>query len=198
MMKETKMIDANAKKFFDDLDAIRLPQTGVGGGVAAYEVPLVFPVRKPKRTEFFKTHTDPNMRLPTTVFIDRDDRDTVFYVPPAMRGALLGEAKSVLLLPTITTQNVVMIWPITLPLDDGRRNDWLETAREAADLGRTDWVRMPADMALGAYRVYRAEGALPEPQWPDMPLNDMLAIAFKDRIIDRDDHPIVRRLRGLI
>ena len=84
-----------------------------------------------------------------------------------------------------------------LPLDDGRRNDWHATAREAAELAKGGWVRVAADMSLGAYRIFKAEGQLVDPAWPDQSLNDLLRLGFRDRVIDSDAHPIVRRLRGL-
>ena len=114
-----------------------------------------------------------------------------------MRDALVGEIKPVLLVTAITRQSTVFIWPLALPSEGGRRNDWHETAREAAELAKKAWVRLSADMSLGAYRIYRAEGALSDPTWPEKSLNELLEIAFKDRIIDREDHPVVRRLRGL-
>jgi hypothetical protein len=52
-------------------------------------------------------------------------------------------------------------------------------------------------MGLGGYRIYQAEGALTEPEWPDRTLNEILEIAFRDRIVDSEHHPVVRRLRGL-
>jgi hypothetical protein len=73
----------------------------------------------------------------------------------------------------------------------------METAREAAELAKTKWVRVRADMSLGGYRIYQAEGELSGPEWPDKPLTEILRIAFRDRIVDSEDHPVVRRLRGL-
>jgi hypothetical protein len=57
---------------------------------------------------------------------------------------------------------------------------------------------MAADMSLGAYRIYTAEGQLSDPVWPDKMLAQLLEIAFKDRVIEREDHPVVKRLRGLL
>jgi hypothetical protein len=37
---------------------------------------------------------------------------------------------------------------------------------------------------------------LSEPVWPDKPLTEIMAIAFRDRIVDSEDHPVVGRLRG--
>jgi hypothetical protein len=52
-------------------------------------------------------------------------------------------------------------------------------------------------MGLGGYRIYYAQGELSEPEWPDKPLAEILQIAFRDRIVDSENHPVVRRLRGL-
>ena len=89
------------------------------------------------------------------------------------------------------------MWPVALPDEGGRRNAWAETAREACELAKTAWVRLAADMSLGAYRIYEAEGQLSGPVWPDKPFPELLKLAFKDRIIDSGDHPVVKRLRGL-
>jgi hypothetical protein len=50
---------------------------------------------------------------------------------------------------------------------------------------------------LGAYRVFAAEGELPDPAWPGKPLRELVEIAFRDRVIADPEHPVVRRLRGL-
>ena len=62
---------------------------------------------------------------------------------------------------------------------------------------KSSWVRLAADMSLGAYRIYEAEGQLSAPVWPDKSLPELLKLGFKDRIIDSAEHPVVKRLRGL-
>jgi len=60
------------------------------------------------------------------------------------------------------------------------------------------WVRVASDMSVGAYQAYEATGDLPEPEWPEHSFEEIVTIAFKGKIIDSSDHPIVRRLRGEI
>ena len=116
---------------------------------------------------------------------------------PELRAELAGESKPVLLVTAISREAVVILWPVPLPDESGRRNAWAETAREACELAKSAWVRLAADMSLGAYRIYEAEGQLSEPIWPEKTLPELLKLAFKDRIIDSADHPVIRRLRGL-
>jgi hypothetical protein len=182
--------------FFKDLTLLRLSHDDSSGGGGTREILSHVPTRKPNKYDFVRVHPDPEMSLTTAVFEDKEERET-FFVAPSMRDTLWGEIKPVLLSTFITRQGVVGIWPLALPADGGRRCEWHETARDAAELAKKTWVRLAADMSLGAYRIYQAEGALSEPTWPDRSLNELLEIAFRDRIIDREDHPIVRRLRGL-
>jgi hypothetical protein len=73
----------------------------------------------------------------------------------------------------------------------------MDTAHEAMRLAREHWMRLMPDMGLGAYRIFRAEGQLSDPIWPDKPFETLLEIAFKGCVIDSPDHPVMRRLRGL-
>jgi hypothetical protein len=140
------------KKLFHDLAALRLDTANAS---AAVEILTHVPVRKPNRHEFFRVH--PDYVLDTTVFTDQEERET-YLVAPGMRAALVGEARPVILVPAISRQNALFIWPVALPGEDGRRNTWTETAQEAMRLAQEHWVRLAADMGLGAYRIYRAEG----------------------------------------
>jgi hypothetical protein len=53
-------------------------------------------------------------------------------------------------------------------------------------------------MALSGYRVFSATGNLGEPEWPNTPFNELLDIAFKDRVIASEDHPVFNKLLGRI
>jgi hypothetical protein len=58
------------------------------------------------------------------------------------------------------------------------------------------WVRVTANLSLGAYEVFEATGQLGEQSWPSTPFGELLRIAFRDRFISSLDHPVLRRLRG--
>ena len=60
------------------------------------------------------------------------------------------------------------------------------------------WVRVTSNMSLGAYEIFEASGDLPEPVWPDFSFQEILRIAFRDRILDRADHPFVQPLQGIV
>jgi hypothetical protein len=65
--------------------------------------------------------------------------------------------------------------------------------------GKKGWVRMSANMSAGFYDVYTAVGNIPHPVWPeDMTFDDILKIAFKDRVVKDKDHPVVKKLLGAI
>ena len=63
-------------------------------------------------------------------------------------------------------------------------------------MAQKDWIRISANMSLGAYEVYQATGALSGPEWPDLEFSKILEIAFKGRYITTLDHTALRRLRG--
>jgi hypothetical protein len=153
------------------------------------------PVRKPTRQEFVQVHPDALYHLSTLVLELKEDRD-IYLVAPSMRDDLLSEAFPVTLFTTINRQRVLTLWPCRLPGPEGRSNPWHQSALEAAAYATKAWVRVEADMSLGAYGLYEAAGELPAPEWPDMTLAEILKIAFRDKYIDNPDHPVVQRLRG--
>ncbi len=53
-----------------------------------------------------------------------------------------------------------------------------------------------ANMGAGTYDVLEARGQFPDPVWPEVTLEKLLELAFKDRFIDNLDHPVLKRLRG--
>jgi hypothetical protein len=42
-----------------------------------------------------------------------------------------------------------------------------------------------------------AQGTIAEPVWPEHSFQQLVKIAFRDRIVDRVDHPLIKKLRGL-
>lgn len=58
-------------------------------------------------------------------------------------------------------------------------------------------MRVKANMSLGAYEIFEAPNTVSEPKWAAATFNELLRIAFRDRLIASFDHPVIRRLRGL-
>jgi hypothetical protein len=179
-----------------DPAALRLsPDLDISLGVK--KALLSVPVRKPAKDWFVRVHPDEHYRLQTAVIELKEGRET-YLVDKGLWPELATEAtfSPRALFTAANRQGVVFIWPIRLPGPNGRVDEWSRTALEAAEMAAKSWVRVVANMALGAYEVSWATGQLPEPEWPDLPFKDLLRIAFKDRLIDNVNHPILRRLRG--
>jgi hypothetical protein len=154
------------------------------------------PARKPNPQDFIRVHPSPDYRRNLLCVDLRDDREC-YVVRPEIASALVGEIVMKTLFTAVSRQGVVFLWPVTIPPPDGKTNEWWRSAREAAELAITRWIRVKADMHLGAYQMYEAEGQIPEPEWPDLSYQELLRISFRDRMIDRVDHAVIHRLRGL-
>ncbi|WP_143198242.1 hypothetical protein [Bradyrhizobium sp. AS23.2] len=184
------------QSIFSDLDKLRLSiGSTVFGGTT--EILSKVAVRKPQKQEFVRVHPDEGMMLATAVYEDKQERE-FYFVAPNMMSAMLGETTPVILVTAINRQKVSFLWPIKVANDNSSGNAWQDSAQQGCEVAKKTWVRLVADMSLGAYRIWAAQGDLSEPEWRPEPLNELLEIAFRGRVIENDDHPVVRRLRGLI
>jgi hypothetical protein len=153
------------------------------------------PVRKPNNQDFVRVHPSEEYRLTAAVIELKDDRE-VYLVLPHIARQLPSECSPVVLYTGINRQGVVFLWPVKLPTPDGKINEWHRSAAEAAERAMTVWLRVKADMALGAYVMFEASSTIPDPIWPTYSLKELLKIGFRDRLVDGLDHPVIRRLRG--
>ena len=178
-----------------DLDSLRLSQAFVEtAGVK--KLLTTVPVRKPNPQDFVRVHAGGDYRM-DVLMVDLKDEREHFLVRPELAGELAGETVMKSLFAAISRQGVVFLWPVHIPLADGKQLEWWRSQREAAELAMSRWIRVKANMSLGAYEMFEAQGVMSEPTWPDASFQDLIRIAFRDRMIDRVDHPVIRRLRGL-
>jgi hypothetical protein len=177
--------------------ALRLDQS-FADTVGVKKLLTTVPVRKPNRQDFVRVHSDPQYRLTPAAIIEvKEDRE-FYLVLPSIAQQLAGEFDVRTLFLTINRQGVVHLWPIKLPGPDGKHNEWPRSEAVAAERAMELWVRVTANKSLGAYEVREATGELPEPDWPAFSFEEILRIAFRDHIVDRVDHPLVQRLRGML
>jgi hypothetical protein len=177
-----------------DLAGLRLSQN-FHETLGVKKAVVTVPVRKPGRQDFIRVHPDPAFRLETAILNLKEEREA-YLVSRELWPALANEITPMVLVTVVNRQKVVSLWPIRLPGADGRLDDWNTSALDAAQMAQSRWVRVMANMSLGAYDVFEATGDIPEPEWLELSFEELLRIAFKGRFIDSLDHPVVQRLGG--
>jgi len=190
--------DAPTPQIIDPFDPERLRLSqDFSQTVGVKKALLTVPVRKPPKESWIRVHPDPSYRVETAVIEFKEEQET-YLVDPSLWPELATEAMfgPRAFFTAITRQKVLFLWPARLPGPEGRDNEWNRSALEAAMRAIDKWVRVVANMSLGAYEVFEATGDIPEPQWPEQSFGELLRIAFKDRFIKDLDHPVLKRLRG--
>ena len=183
------------ESFLNDLTALKLDQS-FADMVGVKKILTTVPVSKPNKQDFVRVHPALECRLSPAALIElKDDRES-YLVTPTMAANLPGEFSPCSLYLAINRQGVLRVWPVKLPGPDGKINPWHQSAAEAAERAMTRWVRVTANMSLGAYELFEATGNLPDPVWPEHSFQEILQIAFRGRVVDSPEHPLVLKLQG--
>ena len=164
-----------------------------GSQIKATKRLTTVPVRKPSKTQWFRIH--PEYKLDALLLKYGDNGEDFYFVKSPLADQLIDVVQAFRLVVGVDRQGVVFVWPLRLP-DAERAMHWHLSALEAASHAEVQWTRMQAHMGLGAYEIHAAEGITDVPKWPKMLMNEILGIAFKNKIIDRLDHFVLQQLRG--
>jgi hypothetical protein len=178
-----------------DLDALRLSQsfTETAGVKKLLKTVLV---RKPHKQDWVRVHPSPNYRADFPV-IELKDESEEYLVGPGVVSELIGEFVPKTLFTAMNRQGVLSLWPVRLPTAGDRPLEWWRSEREAAELAMKRWVRVKANKDLAAYEIFVAESVMSEPDWPEASYQELIKLAFRDRLITTTDNPVIKRLRGL-
>ena len=64
-------------------------------------------------------------------------------------------------------------------------------------MAKKTWIRLTSNTSIGCYEPHPAKGVIPEPTWPNLPMDEILNIAFGSMyVIDSLDHPALLKLWG--
>ena len=174
--------------------SLRLSQN-FGETLGVKKVLTTVPVGKPSKDRFFRTHMSPDWVYPTWL-LENKVIGEAYIVSEEVASVLGGLVRPVELYAAIDRQSNVFFIPVPLPGPNGKSNPWHESLLQAVIRARTVWLRITANNELGGYDIYEATAKLPEPTWPDLPMDNLLAIAFRGRIITDTDHPVVQERLG--
>ncbi|MFA4956362.1 MAG: hypothetical protein WC556_05235 [Candidatus Methanoperedens sp.] len=162
-------------------------------------------VGKPSKTAFFQVRTGEGWEAIAlyTYFPEGSSKDSQPYLVMPEQQGLLEEMK--LLTPAkfyfyiIYGSNIMKIDLVSQKTNkNGDISRYHLTHMEALEAAKIQWVRLKADTEGGFYSYSLAEDTLPSPAWPTKPANiqEAIEIAFKGFVIDSDDHPELKKLRG--
>jgi len=175
-----------------DPEKLRVSQDFVGeAGVE--KVHSVFPVRKPGK-EFFMVCSGEEWPL-LVAFIDSEDGKDFWIVVPELVPLVANEVSYRLLRLAVNRDGDAFLWPLKV-LPGGQRNAWNDSAMVAAEEATTRWVRVTNGGSQ--YNIMVSKANYGDPKWPELSFSEILKLAFKDRIIDDYNHPVLQRLRGEI
>jgi hypothetical protein len=158
------------------------------------KVLTLIPKRKPNKHEFFRAHKEFEFASP---LLEIQEPKDLWLVVPELWDELASELKAKILVPCINRNGDIFIWPLNEP-DSNRPNSWTESAVAIIPFAKEKWLKVLSNQSTGTYEQYISQGYRDEPEWPEMDLEEMLELAFKDRIIDDINHIVIQKLRGLI
>lgn len=188
------MTDENIRTIDDvDFESLKLPEE-YDDLVSVKNANLYYEVRRPHRHEFVRTH--PDLVYNGLFFENKNDKE-IYLIDVSVRDELLSlsELKLKRLYTYVNRDGDLKLWPVQLPGPDGKIDNFNLTARLAAELAKTKWVRIKA--GSGKYIVDEA-GLQMEPKWPepvgeDNAMTKILKNAFRERFITSLDHPVIQK-----
>ena len=195
VVNEQVKAEPNPTSIFDDLESLRKAQKLT---VQRKGILVNVEVDKPANNVHFRAHREWALDGALVVRDNEGTRRAFYYVVPLMKM----HPKLVLRVQVVTLAaiclwpgNVLQLWPVPTPRGDFKV--W-KSARRAYELALDQWTQIVWNEEKSDYAIEVAEGIAHEPVWPaDKSFNDLLKLGFDGKIIDSEEHPYVRRLRGL-
>jgi hypothetical protein len=179
------------KEKFDYRKYQRRPQDYVEA-LGSKKILSNIPVKKPDKTSWVRVQ--PEIEVPVGIYEDKRNRE-YYLVEPDLYGDLGSNLIGAILFLAITSSGDLFFW-LVKSNGTGQSNRWAESSLEAVKLGKKRWVRVEANMTAGGYDVFVPANDPPDPEWGDVDLNNLLEEAFRSRIIDNLDHPVISNLKG--
>ena len=151
--------------------------------------------RKPGKQEWVRTH--PDLCLDCALLKLEDSNEFYLVVPEMTLDPTLFEmAKRYHIQLATTRAGSMFFWPVPVPEEQGSGISWHRSGIKCQRIAQDNWTRVKADMAAGAYTPLVAMADLPEPEWPTLDMRSLLELCFKARMIDSEDHSVLKLLRG--
>lgn len=145
---------------------------------------------KPDKEWFFRVH--PQFTRFMAVLGEKKEN---YVVDPKLLPELGGEAMKKMVVLGVTRQGMPFFWPLKIEAERGL-DEWSKSALIAMEVAKTKWTKMKSNLDAQCYEAFTAKGNLGEPTWPETGIDELLAVALRNRVISTMDHPVIKRLNG--
>ena len=179
-----------------DFNAMRLP-ANYSAGLGVKKVLNKVPVGKPDRAKFFRVRDGEGWTFRVFIYEDKAANE-ICIVLPFVQPLLGNLARPAQLHAAIDRSDNPFLIPVILPGEDGQWNSWHESLAQGVAMAKDYWVRVVANKSINAYDINQATASLPDPLWPTTTMEELVKIAFRGKIIDSPDHPVIRALQGAV
>jgi hypothetical protein len=187
---------------FANLDEIRRDTADLLNETA---VPVTLAVRRPKSREYFRVYEGEGREIALGVYVHRpegsmDDETFLITRKSAAEDYLLrnGELKIKHFVLCQSARGATFLWGLPTAEHGEAVRPHVRSAHKIANAAKAKWVRLKWVRASADYEQITAEDLHQQPVWPDLTLQEILALAFPvENIISDLDHPVMLELRGI-
>jgi hypothetical protein len=177
-----------------DFKSLRL--TSAFTGMDEKKVITHLNVGKPLRETYFRIHPEPEYRA-TMMALELKETREIYLLTHDVWSEIGDMVRPITFYPGIDHNKNVFILPVPAPANDGRRCSWHQSLAAIVVNAMTHWGRMSSNTRYGTYDFFIAGVQPPEPEWPEESFDELLEIAFRDRVITTADDRVLQRLQGL-
>jgi hypothetical protein len=180
---------------FSDLSKLRVNQAYLEAGAVKRQLTRI-PVGKPDHQEFVRVRPEPEWRSTYAFIRVKQDNEYYLILPGVFEALPAAEYKFMTLYTLMTGSGALFLWPVPVRGADGKINSWHQSAHDSAAKVMTVWRRIVPNNLVGAYDLIPPHINKPEPEWPDMTVEEVLRLAFARYLIADLNHPLLKKLRG--
>lgn len=150
------------------------------------------PVQKPNKAVWVRVH--PEIHIGLVLYHD-ELANEYYLVHPSVYEFFKTTLVEVTLFLAVTSRGHMFFWPVKSN-STNRANSWMESALRAVVEARKSWVRVQANFSARGYDVFAPVSPPPDPDWQVDDIDDLLEKAFSGKIVDDQDHPIIKHIQG--
>ena len=191
MSKHNSSTEAEKPKF--DLKSLRVPQDLEPATKPAFGY---VHLGKPGKRTFFRTFKVPDRS--ERYWLVEDLERELYLATPKLALELGSDAYPVCLVPYVTRDPTVGLWPVKAGQPGAKPNSWNESAFRAALVAKEKWTRLQSNQTLSCYEAKVAIGDFEEPIFPEDEYDELIGRAFDGRIIETSGHHVIQKLLGAL